>query len=567
MKLKHKILVLSVVPVIILGIALYSIASVNIKEGIYQQAYQGMHATALAVRDVFEAGNAGEYHLDEDNQLWKGDTLNISQSTDIVDQIKANTGLEVTVFFQDVRYLTTILDEKGDRFINTKALPAVAQTVLEKGDDYYADKVSINDTNYIVYYIPLFQENSNTPIGMIFIGTEQSTVSNIINEMHGKMLLFSFILTIVLATLSSFIASHLMKPLTTSVTAVNRIAKGKLGVEIDSEYLARKDEIGDLCRSVENLDATLTQIIGSIKQNSDTLVASSQQLDITAKEASSSISQVDFVVQEIAAGSSHQAQSTEQASHDVNSMGYMVDDTTKTISELNQTTASMKQASDATKDTLVNLNQSMSNVMNVIDNISEQTDRTNESVILISEAANMITAIANQTNLLALNASIEAARAGEQGKGFAIVATEIKNLSAQSNRSAAAIQEILGQLTDNSSQAVELMRDVKQTITKQKDHLHKTVEVYETVQTGIEQALDGIHIISEKTVNLDTARTKTIRVVESLTAIAEENAAGTEEAAASVEEVRNLVQDVAKHAYGLNEIAEGLKSSIDVFQL
>lgn len=121
MKLKGKILAVSIIPVILTSIVIFLVAADRIANGVYDEAYLGMHATTLAIRDIFETGYEGQYHLDEEGELWKGNELNISQSLEIVDHIKENTGLDVTIFWGDNRMLTSILDENGNRQIGTKA--------------------------------------------------------------------------------------------------------------------------------------------------------------------------------------------------------------------------------------------------------------------------------------------------------------------------------------------------------------------------------------------------------------------------------------------------------------
>lgn len=71
-------MLIALLPVFILGIGTFMLAANRSADGIYNEAYDGMKAAALAVRDIFEVGNPGPYHMDENGQLWKGETLNIT---------------------------------------------------------------------------------------------------------------------------------------------------------------------------------------------------------------------------------------------------------------------------------------------------------------------------------------------------------------------------------------------------------------------------------------------------------------------------------------------------------
>jgi methyl-accepting chemotaxis protein len=95
-----------------------------------------------------------------------------------------------------------------------------------------------------------------------------------------------------------------------------------------------------------------------------------------------------------------------------------------------------------------------------------ETQRTSELISGLSSAAErigtfvqLIQAIASQTNLLALNATIEAARAGDAGRGFAIVASEVKNLASQT---AQATEQIASQIATIQSATGETVTAIAQ---------------------------------------------------------------------------------------------------------
>jgi methyl-accepting chemotaxis protein len=100
-----------------------------------------------------------------------------------------------------------------------------------------------------------------------------------------------------------------------------------------------------------------------------------------------------------------------------------------------------------------------------------QAGMTGGRVAELSDAANrigdvlqLITQVAEQTNLLALNATIEAARAGEAGRGFAVVASEVKQLASQTAKATEEIGRQIAGMQSATRDSVTSIRDIDATI-------------------------------------------------------------------------------------------------------
>ncbi len=364
------------------------------------------------------------------------------------------------------------------------------------------------------------------------------------------------------------ISTGIIRPIDQLANYTRRIANMDLTGRDEIHNLnSRKDEVGVMSRSMSLLIDELTNVIVGIKDRSEAVMSASDALNNNSIETSTAMEQVENAVNDIAEGASSQAEDTQKATENVIIMGNMVQETNDEVQQLLEFAADMKEATDQARQILLDLEKVNNKAEEYIDIITEQTNTTNESALKINEATKLITSIAEETNLLSLNASIEAARAGEQGRGFAVVAAEIQKLAEQSNESAKHIEDIINELIIDSEKAVETMYEVKEIMRSQSEHVEQTDMAFSHIIDGVNQSIDGINRISEKTDQLDSARVNVVDVVQELTAIAEENAAGSQQTSASVTEVSAIVTDISDKSTSLKQIAAELEKSIDIFKV
>jgi methyl-accepting chemotaxis protein len=162
----------------------------------------------------------------------------------------------------------------------------------------------------------------------------------------------------------------------------------------------------------------------------------------------------------------------------------------------------------------------------------------------IGKVVSLIQAIAEQTNLLALNATIEAARAGEAGKGFAVVASEVKQLATQTSKATEEISGRINAVQGATDQAVAAIDNVDKTIAR-------INEIGSRIAAAVEEQGAATSEISRAGRH---AAEQTEMLAASLVRLLE-----------AANDTNSSSQDVVASASGLSDQAASLKRQVDEF--
>lgn len=553
-------------PVVLLGLLSIFFMLTTVRSSMMEEIEEGLKGTAAATLAAYDQ-NTGDYMESSNGDIWKG-SYNISRSESLVDRIRDNTGMDVTFFYGDRRIMTSALDSNGDRILNSPAGERIVETVLQNGEEYFSNSVSLDGVMNYGYFMPVYQNGSDDEIiGMVFVGTDKESKDAVVNGIIfgiGAAVCVAMILCIGVGLKLATSISHNIKK---SISIMGRVAEGDLTVWVDDKMLKRKDEIGDLSRVTVKLKDTLKGILKGISENSASLLEASRALGTAADTTNGTMNEVQNAVSQVVANSTEQSKNSESTSENMRIMGEHITETSTEVDTLNQNAASMQKSSKKTADTLAQLCHINEEVERIIGEVKEQTDRTNVSIQKINTAMEFITSIAEETNLLSLNASIEAARAGESGRGFAVVADQIKKLAEQSNQSGHEIEETTKALMEDSAREMEIMQRMQEIITEQSGSMQETRANVSEVLKEIEDSMQSILQIRESTGRLAESRGEVMEAVEQLSQIAHDNVDSTQQTYTETQEVLDTFKQVYDSAGQLKKIADELAESMQYFKM
>lgn len=563
-RLRIKIMLVALLPMILMVVIVGITAMRNMKEGMRQEMMYALETEAHSLEQLYNAVNSDTYSVSGD-KLMKG-SFNVTDETDFLDSFVEGTDMQVTVFYGGTRMATTLKDQSGNRLTGTKADEAVTKAVTQDGKTVEEYNITIDGEKYYACYAPL-KDSGDKVIGMVFAGKPVTEVQALINERTSHIVIVELVMIVLAIIVIFLLTKGIQVGLQAAEKAVHGLSNGDLTVAVESKAMRRNDELGDMAKGVAVLMNQLLEVVNHIRTSSEQLLKSGTDLSNMATQTSSTADDISKAIEEISQGAVSQADEIERASHEVDTMGQLIGHIADNVAELDQGTQEIKGSSDRSIDIIRDLTESNDRSMEAVRHISRQVNATNESALKIRAAVDLITSIAEETNLLSLNASIEAARAGEQGRGFAVVAGQIQKLAEQSNESAGSIADIIGELLKDSENSVQVMEEVQKIMNEQQEKLQATRKQIAEVGDGISGAAQAAGMIRQQTEHCNSARANVADVISNLSAISEQNAASTEETTASMEEMNAAINLLAESARQLQELSKSLEEDISFFRV
>lgn len=287
--------------------------------------------------------------------------------------------------------------------------------------------------------------------------------------------LFSVLLIGIMLIIILYWLAHkfILKPIDSITYNLKSLTSGDGDLTIRLAGADKKTEMGKLAGAFNLFVQRLQTLINQAQGSNSSLMAVSAQISGFIKKS--------------AQGSSTQLQEISQVAESVDSITAALEQVGNAANAANISSEKAVETTHSGNSTVIAAQKGVDDIVTEVENASKVIAALVTDSHNISSMLEVIRSIAEQTNLLALNAAIEAARAGESGRGFAVVADEVRSLASRTQESTKAIEEIITNLNQGSTKAVNVMKEAQNKAINIKDRISNTSDAFSKIVAVVDE--------------------------------------------------------------------------------
>lgn len=260
-KIAHVLQSINILTLAFLGITILLLGSNMFTKSMYQEVEIELRNVCRNLATTYDALYPGDYTLTGENsyRLYKGDR-DITGDHTLIDQFKLNTGLDITLFYQDTRILTTIVDDNGDRITGSGAPSAVMEDVFNTGTAKFYTNVLIFNTSYFSYYAPLSNSDGSI-VGMLFVGKPTAEVDASVKASIYPLVIADILIMLLISLIIFLYTRSFTSALLQIHDFLGEVSTGNLSAEPPALALKRNDELNEIARSALNMQRSLHDLV------------------------------------------------------------------------------------------------------------------------------------------------------------------------------------------------------------------------------------------------------------------------------------------------------------------
>ena len=255
--IRTRLAAIVLLPILVLSLMIIFMGMILLYQFYTRSIRNELTATTNIVLDCLNLTVRGDYAY-ESGMLLKGD-LNITDST-MLYRVKEKSQIDITIFWQDTRILSTVSNQYGVSAVGTSASQDVIEAVLERGECYYSTNLDINGISYIGYYMPI-ENIDHSVVGMIFAGKRKDVVYQGIRTVLLCFLLFSGVVSVLAVVISSMYSNRMVSDIDIINKFLKTISEGDLTVNLDKRIAGRNDELGRIGEYASRMRKELKNLI------------------------------------------------------------------------------------------------------------------------------------------------------------------------------------------------------------------------------------------------------------------------------------------------------------------